>query len=145
MFGHLKKLEVKGQTAEYPMVELKGCPRLIVKPATEANKEYFNEVLRRSAKSIRKAARGDIEVTAEVMDKNRADDRKLFPKFVIVGWIDIKDDQGNDVEFSQDNCQQFVDALPDWIFDGIGVFCRKNSNFVEVDIDQEEADELGKH
>ena len=145
MFEHLKEQEVKGKTAELPMPALRGCPKLIVKPATESNKDYFNEVLRKSAKSLRRAAKGELKVDVETLEKNRRDDRILFPKYVIVGWEGIKDSKGNEVPFTPENCAEFLQALPDWIFDDIGIFCRKNSNFVPDSLDDEEADELAKN
>lgn len=145
MFEHLKELEVKGKTAEFSLSMLRGCPKLIVRPATESNKPYFNEVLRRSVKTLRKAASGDISVSTETLEKNREDDRRLFPKYVIVDWKDIKDSQGKDVPFTQENCAEFLQALPDWIFDDIGIFCRKNSNFVDEPVEVYEAEELAKN
>lgn len=145
MFEHLKALEVKDKTTEFPLTMLRGCPKLIVKPATESNKPYFNEVLRRSAKSVRKAVQGNITVDVETLEKNREDDRSLFPKHVIVGWSGVLDSDGKEVEFSQSNCKEFLHALPDWIFDQIGIFCRKNSNFVDIDLDAEDAEDLAKN
>lgn len=145
MFEHLKALEVKGKTASFPLSMLQGCPKLIVRPATESNKPYFNEVLRRSAKTLRKAANGDISVDTDTLDKNRQDDRRLFPKHVIVGWEGIKDSQGKEVPFSQENCVEFLQALPDWIFDDIGIFCRKNSNFVDEPVEIDDAEDLAKN
>ena len=145
MFEHLKELEVKDKTAEFPLTALRGCPKLIVRPATESNPSYFNEVLRRYSKMIRKVSqKKEITVTTDDLARNRNEDRNLFPKYVITDWKDVVDSKGNNVPFSEENCREFLKALPDWIFDSIGIFCRDNSNFVPSSIDQEDLEEFAK-
>lgn len=144
-FDYLKELDVKDKTAEFPLSMIRNCPVLIVRPATEANPPYFNEILRRSSKTIRNAAQGKIQITSDTMKKNRKEDRELFPKHVIVGWNGVIDSEGNEGEFNEENCSKFVNALPDWIFDQIGAFCRNNSNFLPDNVDQEDMDSLAKN
>lgn len=145
MFEHLKELEIKDKTVEFPLTHLRNCPKLIVKPATESNAPYFNEVLRRSTKTIRKVSQGkSISITTDDLAKNREEDRRLFPKYIITDWEGVTDSKGNQVPFSEENCREFLKALPDWIFDQIGIFCRNNSNFVPEVIDQEEMEDLAR-
>jgi hypothetical protein len=128
-FSYLKKLEVKDRTARYDMFQISSEPVLIVRPATEANKPYFNAVLRKSRKNSRALRAGAIN--RAMITENREQDRELFPRYVIVGWENVVDVNGESVEFSPDNCRGFLDALPDWIFDDVRNFAGDSANFVD--------------
>jgi hypothetical protein len=135
-FSHLNKLEVSDKTAEYVMNQIEGQPTLIVKPATESNKPYFNSVLRRSRKTLQQSQGG---LSAKMITDNRNEDKELYPKHVIVGWEDMKDSSGELVDFSVENCTNFIGKLPPWLFDEIRTFCGKSINFCdEATIDIEE-------
>lgn len=135
-FGHLRKLEVKDKTVEYPLYQLAGEMVLIVKPATEANKPYFNEVLRRSKKNMRQISAGSID--SALIEQNRADDRKLFPEHVIVGWKNVVDSDKKIVPFTKEDCKDFLDSIPDWIFDDIRAFATNSSSIAQAAIQMEE-------
>jgi len=128
-FNYLKKLEVEGKTARCEIHNIPGEPVLIVKPATEANKPYFNAVLRQSKRNVRAVQSGAIN--AAMLSENRNQDRELFPKFVVVGWEKVSDADGNFAEFTEENCRAFLDAMPDWLFDKIRNFAGDCSNFME--------------
>ncbi len=133
-FSHLKKLDVtEEKTVEYPIYQINGEPTLILKPATEANKPYFNAVLKRSKRNIR-AVKGGIN--RKIIDDNRDEDKELYPKYVIAGWYDQIDAKGKKVEFSVKNCTDFIKALPNWIFDDIRAYASESSNYFEsIDIE----------
>jgi len=135
-FKHLEKLDVKGKTADYTLYQIAGEPKLKLKPATEANKTYFNSVLKRSRRNVRAVQAGAINQS--MLEDNRKEDRELYPKYVIVGWDGVKDSSGNSVEFSEENCSDFIAALPDWIFDEVRDFAGRSSNFFGETIDIEE-------
>lgn len=132
-FSHLAQAQVRADsTAPYKMHELTNygrVPTLILRPATEANKPYFNALLKRTSKNARLVASGAI--SSDMLDENRKEDRVLYPQHVIAGWEDVVDAGGKDVKFSKENVSAFVAALPDWIFDNLTVFARNPSNFVE--------------
>lgn len=132
-FSHLKKHEVVDKTMEYPLFQIAGdpIPTLILKPATEANKPYFNAVLKRSKKNLRALQMGSI--TSKIMDEGRDEDRELYPKFVVSDWKNVVDAKGNDVPFSTDSCGEFLRCLPDWIFDDIRKFAGQPTNFTSVE------------
>lgn len=132
-FDYLKALEVKSQTARFTIYQIVDEPVLIMKPATEANKPYFNAVLKRSRRNIRAVQSGSLSTA--LIAENRAEDRDLFPKFVVVDWDKVKDSAGEIVPFSQENCADFLEALPDWIFDEIRNFAGNSVNFVGEAID----------
>ena len=131
-FGHLKKLDIKDKTINYPIIEIQGefTPTLKIKPATQSNSPYFNAILRKSKSKIGSIQSGNVNIN--MLDENRNEDRKLFPKHVITGWEDVTDSSGKPVPFSFANCNDFVKALPDWIFDKIRNFAATSENFVEV-------------
>lgn len=140
MFEHLKKLDLKGKEAKYVIHQLANEPYLMMKPATEANKPYFNEVLRRSKKNMRAVQAGSFSIA--MMDENRAQDRKLYPKLIITGWGNVQDSEGILVPYSEENCKGFLEALPDWIFDDIRAFAGNSSAISQNALDLEE--EAGK-
>ncbi len=134
-FGNIKKLDVAGKTADFTLEDIDGEPALKLKVATGSNKPLLNAMLKQVGGNKRKYKKKNI--TADMADENRNDDKKLYVDHVIVGWEGIVDAKGNTVKFSKDNCLAFIDALPDWIFDKIRDFATDDSNFLEV-IDVEE-------
>jgi hypothetical protein len=126
-FSHLSKYQIDDQTAEYELpIEGDPIPTLIVRPANEANKTYYNKVF---ASSTRRALRAS-KVNAKALAEQRDEDRELYPLHVVVGWRGIRDSSGADVPFSQENCAEFLRVLPDWIFQGLRNFCASPSVFL---------------
>ncbi|MHA1859164.1 MAG: hypothetical protein ACTSUU_06935 [Candidatus Thorarchaeota archaeon] len=136
-FEHLKKLEVKaGETAPFTFYQIVGEPVLHLAPATEANKPYFNALLKRSRKNQRRLQGGNF--TATVIAENRDDDRELYPRHIVKGWDQVVDSDGESVPFSKEACADFLTALPDWLFDEARQFAVDASNYVDVEADVEE-------
>lgn len=135
-FGYLKKLDVTNKTADFTIHQIEGAPVLVLKPATEVNKPYFNAVLKRSRRNVRALKAG--AVNTAMIAENREQDRELFPKFVIETWRDVVDSQRKSVEFNRENCEEFLRALPDWIFDEIRDFAGNSTNFTDDAPDIEE-------
>ncbi len=135
-FSHLANYDVSADsTAEYTLYELEGEPVLIVRPANDKNKKYFNSVLKSSARMAQIARVG--KITAKILNENREQDRELFPKFVIIGWKGVLSATRKDVPFNADNCAQFIAALPNQIFDGLRQFAASPGSFIT------DADEIG--
>ena len=136
-FSHLKANRVKADaTAKYFLYQITVngvSPTLIVKPATELNKPYFNALLKRSSKTARRAATGKID--PGVIAQNRKEDRQLYPLYVVVGWKDLIGDDGKEVAFSKEDCADFLAAIDDWIFDDLRNFCGAASTFADDDIE----------
>jgi hypothetical protein len=127
-FG-LERFDVKVEdTHEYALPLLDAV--LFVKPATEANKPYFNKVLKKSKKRLNELRRKG--VSAEYLEENRDEDRILFPQYIIVGWKGMKDKEGNPVEFSVENCEDLLKQMPNWMFDEIREYVNDVSNFIDV-------------
>lgn len=128
-FDHLKKLAVKADArSTFTFHEIEGTPVLEVLPATEDNKPYYNAVLTRS-RSVARRAKASVNVA---LSKDLRDsDRELFARHVVRGWKNVRDDKGQDVPFNQDSCLEFLQALPDYMFDDLRDHCITHSNFKE--------------
>ncbi len=136
-FSHLSKLNVTDESiVDYPLEELEGSPVLRLRPATESNAKYTNEVLRLSGQSNGQRKKQKMKVSLEEIQRLRNQDRDLYPKHVIAGWSGITDVDGKDVDFTVEACAQFIAALPDWIFDPIRVTASNPETFALV-IDSE--------
>ena len=132
-FG-LKKYDIEGKTARYEMPMLDDAV-LIVRPATEVNKEYFNKVIKRSHRHLKKIKRTGAD--PKMLEDNRNVDRELYPLHVIADWHHVTDEGGNLVPFSIEECQAFVAEMPDWLFDDLREFASDIENFINL-MDTEE-------
>ena len=145
-FNKLKAAQA-ADTAEYEVFQIRvndATPTLIVKQAGESNPPYFNALLKASARTARRALAGNID--AGTIAKNRAEDRKLFPKFVVQGWKDVVDDNGKAVPFTTEDCVDFLESIPDWVFDDLRNFCSTPANFMDItDITTEDVEAKGKN
>lgn len=133
-FSHVQQLEVTSErTVPFTLhqITINGkTPVLHVAPATDANKPYFNALLKRASKVGRAVKAG--KMTAAMLEENREEDRDLYPRHVIKGWDDVLEAGGEYVPFGTDACHDFIAALPNWVFDDVRNFCGEASNFVEV-------------
>ena len=136
-FSHLDKLKVTpDRTAEYTLYQIEagadGHPVLILAPATDANKPFQNAALKKSTtKNFRRMRGGSL--TPEMLEEDREDDRKLYPRHVVKGWRNVTDAKGKDVSFTSDNVLAFLRALPNWVFDDVRMFAGNPSNFLQDD------------
>ena len=142
-FG-LSGLELtKDTTAVYTLYALEGDPSLVVATALETNKNYYNAVLRKAKKNLRRIRSGT--VSAEQLREQRDDDRVLFAKHVVKGWNNLVDSKHKPVPFSEKNALSFLKQLPDWIFDEVRSWCGDANNFLaEDDMTEEEVEETGE-
>lgn len=135
-FSHLQKLAITADNiAEFTFFEIEGQPKLQVRPTTQANKPYYNQLLARSSKAAKRVRAGGI--TGALIAENRNKDRELFPKMVVVGWSDVLDSAGAQVPFSIEACTAFLEQLPDWLFDRLRTFCGDDENFLQGDVKSE--------
>lgn len=129
-FGHLAKLNPTGTARyEFPVV-IEGDPWLQVRRADESNKPYYNAVLalNRRVRPARSA-----KAQRDMLNKQVAQDRKLYPKHVIVDWGGIFDDDGNEVPFSPEAAAEFLQKLPKYLIEDLRGFCSNPENFMELD------------
>ena len=66
-----------------------------------------------------------------MIKRTRADDRELYSKYIVTDWGGIVDVDNNPVEFSPDNCLDFLNAIEDESFDGLRDFAGDHQTFVE--------------
>lgn len=124
--------------AELPLPMLPGAPVITVRPATEANEAYFAARLKTSNR-MKRSLGANVEITPGTIKTNRAEDRGLYGRHIIMGWSGLKDTAGNEVPFSRDRAIELTEAVPDWVFDDIAAFCREPSNFTaggSIDTDE---------
>tara|TARA_R110000737_G_scaffold47134_5_gene67063 strand:+ start:1363 stop:1836 length:474 start_codon:yes stop_codon:yes gene_type:complete len=136
-FGQLKALHVKdGDTAEFYFNELEGIPQLTCKPATNVNKAFLNAVMAASKEASRVArakkkikGKQDEAITQAAIDRARMDDIELFVDHVVVGWEDVVNQNEEPVEFTAENCRDFLQAIPPEMFTELRLFCLDIRNF----------------
>jgi len=125
MFDHLRKLEVPGDAKSwFPVPEIGAQARLLLRPATQQNKQYFNAML----KAVGRSPRLDMR-SVEGIEEDRRLDRDLYGKHVLAGWEHILDSDGKDAPFSREAAEEFVQALPAWIFDKVRAHCSAPEKF----------------
>lgn len=135
-FSHVAKLKIDpAMTSPYTIEEIVGRPVLHLLHAGRSNHGYFNARLR-SAKAAAKKTKGKgraaIEAAAEEEAYGLERDREMFPKYVVTGWERVVDDDGADVPFSVESCAEFIEALPDDIFEGARLHAMATSNYRET-------------
>lgn len=129
-FTHLQRLSVNtDKTYEKVLYQIEGEPVLILAPATDANKPYLNELLRRSRKNMQRIK--NQAVNASILEESRAEDRELYSRYILKGWRGVKDASGKDVPFSKEAAKEFLDAIPNYIFDEIRDEASNPQNFID--------------
>jgi|GEM_PF-3263306 len=129
------------EEVEYILYSLAGEPTLVLKQAGEINKPYFNALLRRSRKNMPRIKSGNID--ADLVAANRQNDRELYANHVLVGWKGIKDTDGKNVPFTAADALDFLNQLPNFIFDEIRDFATEPRNFVKDEEGPEVAEVAG--
>jgi hypothetical protein len=129
-FSHLQSLEQRDEAVPYTLEQLPGAPTIWFLPGTDANKPFMNESLRRASLRARTSRRSR-RVTLDTVQASRDEDREIIAKYCAKRWERIVDSGGQEVEFSAENCLEFFQALPDWLFDDVRGFVTDPGNFIE--------------
>lgn len=147
-FSHLQSLAVKKDaTAEYEFFEIETKPLLIVR-CTVDNNEYQAEIrakrdeITRNVRKRSKGKRARQRINDRIIELLREPDRDAFPGAVIVGWTSNKDVNGEEVEYSDESCADFLKELPDYLFDNLRLYCYDAENFIDQPMSDEEEDDL---
>ena len=144
-FEHLKSLVVTGDdVSDFTFYEIEGAPVLECAPATSVNKPFFNAVMRMGKAAARKMRGRKNQIpTAAQLSEVRRQDITLFVEFIVKGWRNVVDKEGNPVEFNAQECQEFLFAIPEDMFDELRAFCLDISNFRDQDeMDPDEQEDL---
>ena len=128
------------KTVDYVIFDLDmgaGEPILKVRPATDANRDYRDALLKRLPKATRRGRRTESNVS---LDRKATEyDLDLYPKHVVVGWENVREDNGKEPEFTEDNVRDLLEALDDaGLFGELRAFCSDNGNFLSDAPDPEE-------
>lgn len=122
MFKNLNKFDIRNALAWLDMIELGPKARILLAPATEANENYYNAMLKMSGKRVRRLAKTD-KITADDAQQSRDEDRELYPLFVIRDWENVEGDEATDMDenghvpFSRRNAQKLCHELPPHLMD----------------------------
>ena len=128
-FSHLKDHRLA--TADIPIEGIDGMrPLLNCKPATKANKPYFNALLRSERRGL--ASRG-ARMTVDQLNAFLGRQRELVAQHCVVGWEpgSVADAKGKPVAFGRDECLAFLKALPDRLFDPFLADLQEDATFLE--------------
>lgn len=147
-YSHLRKLDVTDETeAEYTFSDIivgrnedgsSVHPSIIFHPMVQSNKRFLRERIRLSterAEAMGKAKKKDkVEQIVDRMDDDLEFDRILAARACAVRWgTPPKDKDGNEPEFSADECLAFLQAVPDFIFEPLRGWLQNPYNFVDGD------------
>lgn len=147
-FSHLKKLDVsEASEAEYVFEDIvigrtpEGvdiCPSIWFRPMTDANPLYLNERVRiavERAEQANKETKGQRRkrlLSSDQLEEDRELDRVLMARTCAIRWgTPPKDVDGNEPEFSEANCYDFLKALPSYMIDPCRGFVANVYNFVD--------------
>jgi hypothetical protein len=138
-FSHLRKLDVtEASEAEYVFEDVPGEPSIWFRPMTDANTEYLNERVRiaveraEAATKETRAQRKKRVMSAEQLEEDREQDRVLIARTCAIRWgTPPKDVKGKEPEFNEQNCYDFLKALPSYMFDPCRGFVGNVYNFVD--------------
>lgn len=131
-FSNLDGAQVDGQsTARFTFFDLPGEPWVLVRPGGDTNRPYFQAVLASQSKNRKRLMKGKID--AEMLEKNREVDRKLYPQYIDAGeWGGWQDDAGL-VEYTPSGFAELMQQLPADLFDELRAFCNEPVNFRSED------------
>lgn len=150
-FSNVEKQDQTAEPRPFEIHELTTEPVIHFRPATKANLDYWNEVMRRAdsgqsqkdIRAARKAAKKAGGYDPARAKQVQADDAAHFAKFCATAWDDVVDASGNEVKFSKSACEAFLTALPGYVFDRLRAWITNPANFVERD-PAEDGREVGK-
>ena len=134
-FSQFNALKAINRTVDYEVYQIAGEPILKILFAGEPTKPYYSALIRKSGKKIR--ALQSSRVTPSMARENREDDKGLYAAHIIKGWSGIVDANGKEVPFTSENVLDFLNALPDWIFEDIRRYASDIQNFIEDAIETE--------
>lgn len=158
-YSHLAKLAASEDTlAEYVFTDIPGRPSIWCAPATDDNQSWRSErarmVLRRAkaaeheAKKRRTGAAPEVtpEMILKQQDEELEEDRLLISRCCAKRWgVAPRDVDGNQPEFSEEECYAFLKAVPNWMFKPLAGWASSPRNFVTIpdEVDESDGEELG--
>lgn len=121
-------LRIEDKTSRFDIPQLGDGAHLMVRPAGQSNKPFHAAMLKRAGNHPTKTTIG---TTLQDAERDRADDRVLYPKYVVAGGA-LPGSNGKLVYITHENAAAAIDALPDWLFDRLRVHCMRPDNFIDA-------------
>jgi len=145
-FGKIAAKKVKsGAKADFEFFGIENMEGAMVtgRPAVRRlNLPYANAVLAKSERLNRQARASKDKASILIAQTDAT--REPFARYVLTGWKNIKDENGKPVPFSTDDAIEFVNALPDFMYEELLVFFSTESNFVD-EVSEEDAKATAKN
>lgn len=149
-FSHLSALKVSDQTlAEYVFYEIEGKPSIWMAPATDDNEALKLERIRLLTQRVNEPGEKPVdewtpEDHAKDFEAKRDHDRVLISKFCARRWGNTPVDvDGKAVAFGEQNCLDFLRAIPNYMFDPLRNWAANPRNFVPKAVSVEDGEKLG--
>ena len=124
MFKNLDKFDIRNARAWLDMPECGPKARILLAPATEANPNYYNAMLKMAGKRLRRLGKTD-RITADDAMQSRDEDRELYPLFVIKDWEYVEGDDAADMDedghvpYNRLNAQKLCYQMPPHMMDRV--------------------------
>lgn len=126
-----KEAEKKGAAVTYAANDDGTIPTFYVSRMSRSNKNYL-KALDRNAKPHRRSI--DLEtIKPEVADSINL---KVFVDSILLGWENIKNKDGEIIQFNKENAISLFESLPD-LYDDLSERARKASTFRDEEIEEE--------
>ena len=106
-YGSEKELEARGVVIDYELAN-KEIFSIKIKRAGARNQEWkklYNQIMKPHAQEI-----ADGKLSEDENKKLLAD---IWSRAVVIGWSNLRDGEGNEVEFSQSTCFELLCTFPD--------------------------------
>lgn len=146
-FPALKGQQIKTEaTIEYEIADITmpngKSPVLTGKHAGKSNAKFLAAHLKSTSRRMAgKRARSQID--EQIIEEERAAERDLFAKHIIVGWKNVINSEGKESEFNYENCVAFLNALSEPIFEALANYFSNPSRFTNDALSPDELGEVG--
>ena len=104
-----------------------------VRPATTDNLAFSTA----AANSVIKKRKTN-KITEAEIKQNREKEINLYVEYIILGWKDLTDDNGDEIEFSKENCREVLKSFPVEWFEAVAEYCSDRTNFRDKEDEEDE-------
>ena len=152
-FGHFKSYKADGDKALPFVISFRDVSfRIFARPATEANKPYWNFIMRKVEENQQRG--GAVALNASTTSEARLKDAEAFAEFCVDGWdqeigdglLPLLDNDGAPVPFSKDEAAELLRELAINVrpaFDAFRTWVTNETNFMPGKV-KAEGSALGK-
>lgn len=126
-----KEAEKKGVAIEYSANKDGTIPTFFVSRMSRTNKNYLKS-LERNTKAHRRA----IELETIKPEQAEQINMQVFVDSILLGWENIKDKDGEVIQFTKENAKSLFERLPD-LYDDLNEKAKKASTFRDEQVEEE--------